>query len=95
MGVSALRGVRNITRESSEERRRFAPAELMKVTKSISARELFGAFPELRRQLRGAELWEDGYAVRAVSDQVTEAIVRRYGVSEFAPLRAIIFTRLF
>lgn len=57
---------------------RFAPAELVKVIKSISARELFRAFPELRRQLWGGELWEDGYAVRAVSDQVTEAIVRRY-----------------
>ena len=57
---------------------RFAPAELVNVIKSISARELFRAFPELRRQLWGGELWEDGYAVRAVSDQVTEAVVRRY-----------------
>ena len=57
---------------------RFSPAELMKIIKSISGRELFGAFPELRRQLWGGELWEDGYAVRAVSDQVTEAIARRY-----------------
>ena len=57
---------------------RFAPAELVKIIKSISARELFRAFPELRRQLWGGELWEDGYAVRAVSDQVTEAVVRRY-----------------
>lgn len=57
---------------------RFAPAELARIIKSISGREFFRAFPEVKKQLWGGELWEDGYAVRAVSDQVTEAVIKRY-----------------
>ena len=57
---------------------RYAIAKVVGILKSISASELFKEFPELRRQLWGGELWEDGYFVRTVGDQVTAEVVKRY-----------------
>jgi putative transposase len=57
---------------------RYAPARIVQILKSISARELFARFPRLRRRLWGGELWEDGYFVRSVGDAVTAEIIRRY-----------------
>ena len=57
---------------------RYAPARIVQILKSISARELFARCPRLRRQLWGGQLWEDGYFVRSVGDAVTAEIIRRY-----------------
>ena len=57
---------------------RYAPARVVQILKSISARELFARFPRLRRSLWGGQLWEDGYFVRSVGAAVTADIIRRY-----------------
>jgi putative transposase len=46
--------------------------------KSISAREVFKKFPDLREHLWAGELWNDGYFIRRVVDKVTTDIIRRY-----------------
>ena len=46
--------------------------------KSISAREAFSKFPDLRKQLWAGEMWNDGYFVRSVGDNVTAEVIRRY-----------------
>lgn len=51
---------------------RYAPARVVQILKSLSARELFARFPWLRRKLWGGELWGDGYFVRSVGDEVTD-----------------------
>jgi putative transposase len=56
---------------------RYAPARIVQILKSISARALFARFPRLRRQLWGGQLWEDGYLARSVGDAVTAEIIRR------------------
>jgi len=48
------------------------------ILKSISASQVFEAFPQLRRQLWARELWEDGYFARTVGDKVTAEVIRRY-----------------
>ena len=57
---------------------RYSPAWIVQVMKSISAREVFQHFPQLRKQLWAGELWSDGYFVRSVGDQVTADVIRRY-----------------
>lgn len=57
---------------------RFAPAQIVEILKSISAREVFKKFPKVKQKLWGGELWSDGYFVRAVGDKVTSTIVQRY-----------------
>jgi len=64
---------------------RYAPARVMQIMKSISARELFSRFPWLRDKLWGGELWGDGYYVRSVGDQVTADVIRRYIEYQKAP----------
>ena len=57
---------------------KYSPADVVQIMKSISARETFKKFPKLRRQLWAGELWNDGYFVRSVGDQVTAEVIRHY-----------------
>ena len=57
---------------------RYSPAEIVQIMKSISAKEVFKAFPKLREQLWKKELWNDGYFVRSVGDEVTSDVIRKY-----------------
>ena len=57
---------------------RYSPAQVVQIMKSISARETFRQYPELREQLWAGELWNDGYFVRSVGDKVTADIIRKY-----------------
>jgi putative transposase len=57
---------------------RYSPAQLVQIMKSLSAKEVFKKFPDIRKQLWAGELWNDGYFVRSVGDEVTADIIRRY-----------------
>jgi putative transposase len=57
---------------------KYAPAKIVQVLKSLSAREVFRQFPQLRRQLWAGEFWNDGYFVRSVGDQVTADVIKKY-----------------
>lgn len=57
---------------------RFSPAEIMNKLKSVSAIQMFKAFPEIRKLLWGGEFWGDGYYVGTVGDGVTTDIIRKY-----------------
>jgi putative transposase len=55
-----------------------APAKLIQTIKSITARELFKKFPEIKEFLWGGSLWAIGYYVRTVSDGPIDKVVKRY-----------------
>lgn len=57
---------------------RYAPAKIAKIVQSITAREMFRRFPEIRKRLWGGVFWEDGYFVRSVGEEVTEEVIREY-----------------
>ena len=57
---------------------RLAPADMVQILKSISAKEVFKKFPRIRNQLWGGELWSNGYFVRAVGDKITSFVIQRY-----------------
>lgn len=57
---------------------KYAPLRVMQILKSISAREMFARFPEMRKQLWGGEFWSDGGYIGTVGDGVNSKIVRRY-----------------
>lgn len=57
---------------------KYSPGELVRIFKSISARELFQRLPELKRELWGGEFWTDGYYVGTVGERGNQAVVRRY-----------------
>ena len=57
---------------------RYAPSRVVQIMKSISAKIVFQEFPEVKKQLWGGELWNDGYFVRSTGDKVTSEIIRKY-----------------
>ena len=57
---------------------RYAPSRIMQIIKSITAKEMFKEFPQIRRQLWGGEFWSDGGYIGTVGDGVTAEIIRNY-----------------
>ena len=57
---------------------RLSIGEVVRIIKSISARELFRAFPRIKKRLWAGELWEDGYFARTVGDRMTRHVKARY-----------------
>ena len=57
---------------------RYSASELVNILKSISAKKLFEEFPELHKLVWGAEMWSDGYFVRATGDKVTSQTIQKY-----------------
>ena len=57
---------------------RYSPSQLVQMLKSISAREIFKKFPKVKKQMWSGMIWNDGYFVRSVGDEVTADIIRKY-----------------
>jgi putative transposase len=57
---------------------RYAIGEVVRIIKSIGARELFREFPRVKKRLWAGELWEDGYFARTVGDRMTRQIIDKY-----------------
>ena len=57
---------------------RYSISRVVGMLKSISASVIFEEHPEVKKELWGGELWEDGYFVRTVGDKVTADVIRKY-----------------
>src|SRR5512136_1008206 len=57
---------------------RYSPSRIMQIIKSITARELFNRYPEIKKQLWGSEFWSDGGYIGTVGDAVTAEIIKNY-----------------
>jgi putative transposase len=57
---------------------RYSIAKVVGMLKGISASVIFKEHPEVKKELWGGELWEDGYFVRTVGDKVTVEMIRKY-----------------
>ena len=57
---------------------KYAPSRVMQIIKSITARQLFKRYPEIKEQLWGGEFWHDGGYIGTVGEGITEDIIRNY-----------------
>ena len=57
---------------------KYSIGETVRKFKSITARELFKAFPRLRQELWGGEFWSAGYYAATVGEGGNWEIVKRY-----------------
>ena len=57
---------------------RYSTAQIARILKSKSAREMFNKFPDLRRHYHHGELWIDGYFVRSVGARIDTALIKKY-----------------
>ena len=51
---------------------------VVRIFKSITARELFKRFPALRKDLWGGEFWSDGFYLATVSERGNWKVVEQY-----------------
>ena len=54
------------------------PKEIVQTIKSITARELFKQYPEVKRSLWGGKFWTSGYYINTVGQYGNEAIIKEY-----------------
>jgi len=55
---------------------RYSLAQVVQILKSVSAREVFKKFPELRKQLWAGKFWSEGHFVGSAGDKVSADIMR-------------------
>jgi len=56
----------------------YSPTRIVKMIKSITAKELFKKFPEIRKELWGGKFWSEGYFVSTVGKHGDEGKISRY-----------------
>ena len=57
---------------------KVSPGQIVRIFKSITAREIFRRKPEVKKQLWGGEFWTDGYYVATVGERGDWKTVERY-----------------
>jgi REP element-mobilizing transposase RayT len=60
----------------------YSPTKIIRMIKSITAREIFRLAPQVKKQLWGGEFWSDGYYVGTVSRKGSEEAIRSYVESQ-------------
>ena len=45
---------------------KYSPSKIMQIIKSITARQIFKQYPEIKKQLWGGELWSDGGYIETI-----------------------------
>ena len=55
-----------------------SPTKIVRVIKSLTAREVFLRVPAIKKQLWGGEFWSDGYFISTVGHHGTEALICEY-----------------
>jgi putative transposase len=64
---------------------KIVQGQIVRVFKSITARELFKKRPDLKRELWGGEFWADGYNVATVGKRAYWGVVKRYVKNQGKP----------
>ena len=56
----------------------YSVSKMINMLKSITAKELFKRFPEVKSKLWGGKFWTSGYYVNTVGRYVNEDVIRKY-----------------
>jgi putative transposase len=56
----------------------YSCTKIITIIKSITAKEIFKQYPEVKKQLWGGEFWTDGYFVNSVSRFGDETTISKY-----------------
>lgn len=56
----------------------MSPKEIVQIIKSITAREVFKALPEVKQYLWGSKFWSEGYFVSTVGAHGNEQMIKNY-----------------
>ncbi len=56
----------------------YSPTKIVRVIKSVTAREIFRRVPAVKKYLWGGEFWSDGYYISIVGRHSSTGEIRRY-----------------
>ena len=56
----------------------YSPKQIVQIVKSITAREIFKACPEVKQYLWGGKFWSEGYFVSTVGAHGNEQMIKNY-----------------
>ena len=56
----------------------YSVAKVVKIIKSITARQIFAECPQVKKQLWGGQFWSDGYFVATVGKNQNEKVIKEY-----------------
>ena len=56
----------------------YSPTQLVRIVKSITAREIFRLVPSVKKKLWGGEFWSKGYFVNTVGQKGNEETIAKY-----------------
>ena len=56
----------------------MSPSEIVRIVKSITAREIYRRHPEVKTMLWGGNIWTCGYYINTVGKNGTEEVIRRH-----------------
>jgi putative transposase len=56
----------------------YSPSQIIKIVKSITARQIFEECPEVKKWLWGGQFWTDGYFVATVGKNINENVIKEY-----------------
>ena len=57
---------------------KYSVGQFVRLYKSITAKQIFLKFPEVKKDLWGGEFWTDGYYVATVGEKANWSVVERY-----------------
>lgn len=63
----------------------YSPTRLVKIVKSITAREIFKRVPTVKQQLWGGEFWTKGYFISTVGRHGDEDTIKNYVKNQGRP----------
>ena len=61
---------------------KYAGGEVVRIFKSITAREIFRQFPDLKQELWGGEFWSDGYYLATISERGDFKTMEQYIINQ-------------
>ena len=56
----------------------YSPKKVVQIIKSLAAREIFRACPQVKKYLWGGEFWTDGYFITTVGAHGNENMIKNY-----------------
>ena len=74
---------------------KISPGEIVRIFKSITAREIFRRYPQIKKELWGGEFWSDGYYAATVGERGNWSKVENYIQKQGKPKEDLKQIRLF
>ena len=56
----------------------YSPTQLVRMIKSLTAKEIFKRIPSVKKQLWGGALWSSGYFITTVGKHGSEQVIQNY-----------------